>query len=115
MRVQEAKKSLRIQEWATQIKEQKQSGMTIKEWCSTQGYSLKTYYYRLNRVREELLEATKSGDLITLPDKPVFAAVPIPQLNKATVTVRFGICSVEIMNEADAVIIEQVLQIASCL
>ena len=115
MKVQEAKRSVRIQGWATEVSDRRQSGMTVKEWCSVQGYSVKTYYYRLKRVREEWLEAAESGNSINLQEKPVFAALPMPQTKVAAVTVRLNGCSVEILNGADATVIRQVLQAVSRL
>jgi hypothetical protein len=56
MNVQEVKKLMRIREWAEQIRAREHSGLTIKAWCAKQGIDKKTYYYRMKRVREALLE-----------------------------------------------------------
>jgi len=104
-----------LTEWANQIHNRKQSGMTVAEWSAIQGYSKKTYYYRLKRVREELLEAAESREINVINSDPVFAAVPIPTNNVTSITVRFGICSIEIPNGADAITFAKVLQIVSRL
>ena len=62
MKVQELKQNLLLQEWAAQIKAREASGMTVKQWCAENGPSLKTYYYRQKRVREELLNAASRSD-----------------------------------------------------
>jgi transposase-like protein len=115
MGVQAVKQSLRIQEWATQISDRKQSGMTVTEWCKEQGYSAKTYYYRLKRIREELLEASESRNQVILQDKPVFAALPMPKAECAAVRISLGSCIIEIRNGADGAIIGQVLKTVSRL
>jgi hypothetical protein len=115
MKVQAAKRALLLQEWADQIREHKQSGMTLKQWTAKTGYSDKTYYYRLKRVREELLEAAEVGGAICLGEKPVFAALPMPTVSGMAVTVRIGQYSIEIHNNADAGVVEQALRVVSRL
>ena len=96
MKAQELKRQMLMREWASQIKAREESGMTVKQWCAENGPSLKTYYYRLKRVREELLESLRSGNsqqLSVVPkncisqpeqqiDSAAFAALPIPQSKK---------------------------------
>ena len=139
MNVQEAKRRVRLQEWAKQINDCKQSGSTVAQWCAENGIHKKTYYNRMKRVREELLEAMGSdnasqlqmaagtyGTSIVLPDrkemqaqikmpKPVFAALPMPQSKSASVTVWMGGCAVDIQSGADDAIVEQVLKVVSRL
>ena len=115
MGVQTLKQSLRIQEWAAQISDRKQSGVTVSEWCDARGYSTKTYYYRLKRVREELLEAAESRNQVALREKPVFAALPMPQTKGPAITVRIGAIAVSIGNDAEYDIVEQVLTVVSRL
>jgi hypothetical protein len=115
MGVQAITRSLRVQEWAAQINDRKQSGMTVIEWCEVQGYSTKTYYYRLKRVREELLEAAEIRNQVILQDKPVFAALPMPKSECAAVRISLGSCVLEIQNGADGAIIGQVLKSVSQL
>ena len=46
-------KELRLAQWAGIIKEQKQSGLTVKDWCSQNGITKDTYYYwQKNCVRK---------------------------------------------------------------
>ena len=53
----------RINEWAEQIREcnNRPQGMTVKEWCQSQGLTKAGYYWRLRKVREALLTATDFG------------------------------------------------------
>ena len=121
MKVQEVKRQLRLQEWAEQIKECKQSGSTVREWCKGNGVSLKTYYNRMKRVREELLDAIDNESAMQLSrrdggstqkqiEAPVFAALPMPQKNVSAVTVHIGLHVAEIYNGAEAETVESVLR-----
>ena len=124
MRVQDAKRAVQLREWAAQINDRLQSGQSVTAWCSDRGIPTKTYYYRLKQVREELLEAAGPEEL-SVPGKPVFTALPMPQSGSvsrrasrsraAAITVRIGGHSAEIQNGADSATIEHVLQILSGL
>lgn len=63
------KGEIRLWEWKTQIEAQQSSGLTVREWCSQNGISPKTYYYRLKRVREHCIEAMPSIVPVSLPQK----------------------------------------------
>lgn len=115
MKVQAATRAIQLQEWANQINARIQSGQTIKAWCEEYGLSSKTYYYRLKRIREELLEAAEESNALTVPGKPIFAALSVSRPGGSTITVRIGGCSIEIQNGTDSVTIENVLQIISRL
>ena len=62
----------RLSEWAEQIREcnARPQGMTVGDWCQSQGITKANYYWRLRKVREALLEA---GDVT-----PVFVELPAP-------------------------------------
>ena len=129
MKAQELKRQMLLREWASQIKAREESGMTVKQWCAENGPSLKTYYYRMKRVREELLESLMSGNsqqLSVVPknctsqpeqqiDSPAFAALPMPQSKGAALTVWLGGCAVDIQNGADGTLVEQTLRAVSRL
>ena len=50
--------SVRLQEWAAQIKEcqNRPSGMSVASWCADNGITKANYYYRLRQVRKACLE-----------------------------------------------------------
>lgn len=138
MKVQTAKHMVRLQEWARQIQECQQSGQSVKQWCEEQGVNRKTYYSRLRVLQEEMLDERErkggiqkfiSGDMgriqqnaewgpapqiVSRPDRneqaPVFAALPVPRVREAAVTVRIGEYAVDIYFEADEKIVGQVLR-----
>ncbi|MBQ0146630.1 MAG: hypothetical protein KBS51_05905 [Lachnospiraceae bacterium] len=42
-------------QWLQDIHDCKNSGLTVKEWCHEHGIGIKTYYYRLKRVRNDAI------------------------------------------------------------
>ena len=60
-KIAEVKKEVRHREWAAQIQECQNSGLPIKEWCKQNGINVYTYYRRLRKLREELLEPKDTG------------------------------------------------------
>ena len=136
MKVQTANRIIRYQEWAEQISACKQSGKTVRQWCSEQGINPKTYYNRMRVIREEMLELAekagagymsssagvlashvhcgpKSCNNSKQEEQPVFVTLPMSQNSSATapVTVRVGGYSVDIHNNADSDLLEHVLRL----
>ena len=74
MKVNEVTRAIQLQEWTSQIQERLQSGLTVRDWCEQHDIPTKTYYYRLRRVREELLESAgpRNANALAIPDKPRF-------------------------------------------
>ena len=70
MEVTEYKTEYRLSQWREIIREQKQSGKTVSEWCSEHGMTTNAYYYRLRRVRGSVCRSIEHN-------APEFAEVPI--------------------------------------
>ena len=64
------KQEVRLQEWSAQIEAQQASGQTVQQWCAENGINLKTYYYRLRKVREHFLDSS-----------PAIVPLNVPQYN----------------------------------
>ena len=47
MQVTEYKAEYRLSQWSEIIREQKQSGKNVREWCLEHGMTTNAYYYRL--------------------------------------------------------------------
>ena len=115
MRVQAAKRTILLRQWAAQINERAQSGQSVRKWCAENGLNEKTYYYHLKRVREEVLDEAENKKALSMREKPVFAAVAVPKGSGAAITVQIGTHWAEIQNGADADTVERVLQVLSRL
>ena len=62
-------KNLQHHSWALMVQEQSNSGLSIRDWCSQNNISTKTFYYRRKQIRSELLQAAS----------PVFAELVPPE------------------------------------
>ncbi len=60
-------KELRLAQWAGIIKEQKQSGLTVKDWCDQNGITKDAYYYWQQKLRREVYAVIKPQDSIFAP------------------------------------------------
>ena len=142
MNPQTATKMVRIKKWAAQITACQQSGLTVRQWCHDNDLNTKTYYNRVRRVREEMLESLGKDEIMQMTevssfsgkmetqnkqsntfrqnslvpgDKPVFAALPLTVKKNTDITVRMGEYEIGIQNGADDELVAQVLRTVSRL
>jgi len=80
MNVQEVKRQIRLTEWAAQIEDRKQSGLTVKQWREENGIHKKTYYNRMKRVREELKETPETSKSLHLTAQSSCGGSLMPRL-----------------------------------
>ena len=57
--IQTVKNQMTLQNWTQEVAECQSSGMTVSAWCELHGINVKTYYYHLRQVREELLTESR--------------------------------------------------------
>lgn len=50
------KKQVIKAEWAERIRQCRESGLTVTEWCRQNDINPKTYYYHLRKIRKEICE-----------------------------------------------------------
>ena len=65
-KIAEVKQVVRHDNWKRMYEEYQRSGMKVNDWCVMQGLSVKTFYYRLKVIREELLNETNQHDIVTV-------------------------------------------------
>ncbi len=116
MNMQKITQDLRLEEWKQQVEECQSSGKSVSAWCEENGLKPKTYYYRLNKVRDAVcreLTAIKNQDI--KPNvSPSFAEVSIKRngnKNEPAITLRIGNTEVDIHNGAEPAVIENTLRI----
>ena len=59
------KNKVRINEWREMVNAYRSSGLTVQQWCDLNGMNIKTYYYRLRKLREAICEETH--DIVQIP------------------------------------------------
>ena len=65
--------------WSRLISEQKNSGLTIRDFCRQHDLSWHAYYYWLKKIREQIVSELPSG---SAEQQPVFTELPL--YNKLT-------------------------------
>ena len=63
-----------IAKWSRLIAEQKNSGVTIRDFCRQHDLSWHAYYYWLQKIREQIVSELPSG---SAEQQPVFTELPV--------------------------------------
>lgn len=50
------REQVRSAEWTERIRQCRESGLTVTEWCRENSINPKTYYYHLRKLRKEICE-----------------------------------------------------------
>ena len=58
------KKEIKLAEWAEMVRSRNESGLTVTDWCKENGINLKTYYYRLKRMRQAVCSEIERHDIV---------------------------------------------------
>ena len=63
------KKKIKLAQWAEMVRQRNESGLTVTEWCKQNGINIKTYYYRLKRVRQAVCNEIEQHEIV--PVEPI--------------------------------------------
>lgn len=77
------KNEVKLKRWAEMVRCRNESGLTVADWCSQNGVNLKTYYYRLKRVRQALCDNPEQHDIVPVLPKEE----PNPSAEKIEISV----------------------------
>lgn len=72
--IAKVKKEVKLAERAEMVKSRTESGLTVTDWCKQNGINLKTYYYRLKRLRQAVCNEIEQHDIV--PVKPISETEP---------------------------------------
>ena len=50
------RRQCRLNQWSMMVQEREDSGLSIRAYCEQKGIGVKTYYYRLKKLREVAVE-----------------------------------------------------------
>lgn len=65
---------IKLDQWAVHCTGQVHSGLTVKQWCGQNGYTIHTYNYWKHRLKENYVESALHGIVPITP--PVPTALP---------------------------------------
>ena len=88
------------------LREQKESGLSVKAWCQEQGMAEHIYYYRLRKIRQAACTALEQAQPLQLAEVPL-APKQEESYAKLRLTTKAG--TLEIM-DADHSVLDQVLR-----
>lgn len=79
MNTKEKFHQLRLNEWAARFSEQKASGLTVRQWCEQNNYSIHTYNYWKHLLKEELASQVLPDIVpLSIPDSVSIPESTIP-------------------------------------
>ena len=58
------KKEIKLAQWAEMVRSRNESGLTVTDWCKENEINLKTYYYRLKRMRQAVCNEIEQHDIV---------------------------------------------------
>ena len=106
MKISEVKQDYQLQEWSGMLREQKESGLSVKAWCQEQGLAEHIYYYRLRKLRQAACTVLEQAQPLQLAEVPL--ALKQEEIHaKLRLTTKAG--TLEIM-DADRSVLDQVLR-----
>ena len=88
------------------LRQRKESGLSVKDWCLEQGISEHSYYYRLRRLRQMACTALEQAQPVQLAEVPL---TPKPEESHAKLRLTTKTGTLEIM-DADRSVLDQVLR-----
>ena len=106
MKISEVKQEYQLQEWSGMLRQRKESGLSVKDWCLEQGISEHSYYYRLRRLRQMACTALEQAQPVQLAEVPL---TPKPEESHAKLRLTTKTGTLEIM-DADRSVLDQVLR-----
>ena len=77
----------RLKTWAESFQNQKESGLTVMEWCSQNGVSKNAYFYWKRKLRDELVES-RLPEIVRLPLTTEPGSCPAPAASCTSCTSR---------------------------
>ena len=104
----EIRTRVRMAQWQSIIKECKESGMTVAEFCEDRNISWHAYYYWLRKIREYITHPqTTETEFVQLPS-PVEVSAPT---NPGTITIHIGGVAVEVEGNVNRASLKNVLKV----
>lgn len=88
------RQQVRLSQWSTMVQEREKSGLSIKSFCKERGINPKTYYYRLKKLREAMINTSA----------PEIVQVDIPSENTQSnpeIVIRVDNTTIEVSGNAN--------------
>ena len=106
-KISRVNEEVKLREWSKKIQECKSSGLTVAQWCANNNLNIKTYYYRLRKVRESLCEIKERQEIV---------AVNFLEEEKSDskITIKASGLFVEIPSDISAITLQTIIEALRC-
>lgn len=125
MKLQDAKREAKLQQWREMVYQCRNSGQTVEAWCREYGIPVATYYRRQKQVWEQEKEKlpakiprmhapqTARNNLPTATFEAIPCSVPraADDIGNARIILQKGEWKLEIRNGADILLLRQILEV----
>ena len=81
-KIASVKKRIRHQKWLEMYEAYLSSGKSVVEWCTENGISQKTFYYRQRKIRGEAIEQIEQHEIV-----PIEAPTVPPVITSGTIRI----------------------------
>ena len=106
VKISEVKQEFQLQEWSGMLREQKESGLSVKQWCQERGLAEHIYYYRLRKLRQAACTALEQAQPLQLAEIPLAPKQEESHI-KLRLTTKAGVLEI---TDADSSALDQVLR-----
>ena len=65
-KIAKVKKEVKLREWSEMIQACQNIGITVAQWCAENMLNIKTYYYRVRKVREGICEIKDKHEIVPI-------------------------------------------------
>ena len=91
---------VKLDQWAVLCKEQYESGLTVRQWCEQNGYTIHTYNYWKHRLKESYVDSVLPDIVPIAPQPPA----PLHELRDSCInnTISVSLCGVTLSLDASA-------------
>ena len=105
-KIAKTKRAMRLREWSEMYRAYQASGKTVSAWCEEQELSPKTFYYRLQKIRESELKCSEKHEIVPLSPSPC----ALPTDNISCIKIIGNGITVELPENASAETITAILR-----
>ena len=91
MELSKISQEVRLHEWAAVIKEARESGLSVRQWCKTNNVTEQQYYYWLKKIRKNITdqmpfeEPQPENKTAFIPIEVTEPALPVKSTSKITI------------------------------
>ena len=104
-RIESISLGIRHKAWREMYESYLSSGKTVIEWCAENGISKKTFYYRLQQIRKDMIETIESHDIV-----PITAVTEQQKNTDASIKIHGSGISIELPVEISSEILSAAIR-----